>query len=683
MQQQRSNPTSFLKALTFTLLAGGLFACGGGNSNSSSNNGGGNNNPDPTPAPVNVELDFVVQSHDGALLSDVTLTLDDSTTQSDGDGYAQFTVPAQDNYVVRAEADGFVTQALKVDADEDGVMPIRLMPVKQTLSLDDIEAARTLSGVDLGVRITFPANAFVTPDGEPATGSATVQITPWDISNGELNAMPGNGQAVDALGEPTELISAGMITVNVHNDDGDYLQLAAGTAAEIQMDLPQASINNEALSVGSTIPMWHFDEEQGVWVEDDSTIGTVVESATSPVGLAVRAQVSHFSTWNWDFKFENGGSISVECRLSDDTAVPCAINAEVILDDGSIFTRNGQLPAGGSTIINMPTSATINWHAMSPGGFIGSQTTDMSADVVIELGEPSSNNFVRCLLPDESAVACSVTLTDGTNTLSQTVPAVGATIVTGWSNLDENTVLNWVAETPSPVSYNGQQVLAEGSIDSGTSGDVDIELSTTAIDEVNVQCLSELGTSIRCTLDFVATLADGTQYSESEVTVDPDNGIPIPSEAILVQWTAFSNGAYSQNGQFVELSGSMETGLVSDVVIILDEETVVGPAAQSIEVYCTNSQDTAATTCDIEAFVEGNTSGYMELGSFEAVPVGDSVTLEFPDGMGSQNEWIQLSATGDDSTFAYSFSPYESITDGESIELELQCGDAVGGNSCP
>src|SRR5690606_26050952 len=175
---------------------------------------------------------------------------------------------AQDNYVVRAEADGFVTQALKVDADEDGVMPIRLMPVKQTLSLDDIEAARTLSGVDLGVRITCPANAFVTPDGEPATGGATVQITPWDISNGELNAMPGNGQAVDALGEPTELISAGMITVNVHNDDGDYLQLAPGTMAEIQMDLPQASINNEPLSVGSTIPMWHFDEAQGVWVED-------------------------------------------------------------------------------------------------------------------------------------------------------------------------------------------------------------------------------------------------------------------------------------------------------------------------------------------------------------------------------------------------------------------------------
>ncbi len=83
-------------------------------------------------------------------------------------------------------------------AEDDSITPIRLMRVKQTLNLDAIEEARTLSANDLGARITFPANAFVTPDGEPADGSASVQVTPWDIANGELNAMLGNGQALDA-----------------------------------------------------------------------------------------------------------------------------------------------------------------------------------------------------------------------------------------------------------------------------------------------------------------------------------------------------------------------------------------------------------------------------------------------------------------------------------------------------
>ncbi len=679
MQQPRSNFTTFLRAFTFTLLAGGLFACGGGSS-SSPNNGGSNPNPDP--APVNVELDFHVQTYDGARLSDATLTLNETTAQSDEDGYAQFIVPSQDTYVVRAEADGFVTQALKVDASEDGVMPIKLMPVGQTLSLNDIEAARTLSGESLGVRITFPANTFVNADGEPATGSATVEITPWDIANGDLNAMPGNGQAVDAMGDPTVLISAGLMSVNVRDENGDYLQVAPGTLVEIQMDLPQASINNEALSVGSTIPMWHFDEEQGVWVEDDSTIGIVVESATSPVGLAVRAQVSHFSIWNWDFKFENSGSINVECRLSDDTAVPCGISAEVVLDDGSIFTRNGQLPEGGSTIINMPLSATINWHAVAPGGFIGTQTTDMSADVVIELGEPSSKNVVRCLLPDDSAVACSVTLTDGTDTLTQSVPAAGATVVTGFSSLDENSVLNWVAETPFPITYNGQQVLAEGTFDSGVTDDVTIELNTMPIDQVNVQCLSGNGTPIPCTVDVVATLADGTQFTDTGILVNQNIGIAIPSESILVQWSATSNGAFSQEGQFVELSGSLETGLVSNVAIILDDETVQGPAAQSIEIDCINSAGTSATSCDIEVHLEGQTFGYILLDSFDAVPVGDSITLEFPDGISGQNEWVQITASGDDESYASYFSTYGAVSDGQSVELELACNDAAGGTTC-
>ncbi|WP_157960480.1 hypothetical protein [Marinimicrobium alkaliphilum] len=681
-QEYSSNAKSYLRTLAVTLLAGSLFACGGSNSNPFPDDpGGGDNDPDPTPE--SVELGFSVQTYGGARLSDVSVTLGEDTAQSDDDGYVLFSLPSQDTYVVRAEADGFITQALKVDGEADGITPIRLTAVKQTLSLADIEAPRTLSANDLGARITFPADAFVTPDGEPATGSATVQITPWDITNGELTAMPGNGQAIDAAGDAVELISAGMLTVDIHNADGDYLQLSPGATAEIQMDLPVASINNEALSVGSTIPMWHFDEAQGEWVEDDSIMGTVVQSPTSPVGLAVYAEVSHFSTWNWDFKFVYGGSIHVECRLEDNSATPCGIGAEVILDDGSMFSRNGHLPAGGSTIINMPNSATIHWSATSAGGLIGEQTTDMSGDVVIELGEPDSSNHVRCLLPDETPVACSVTLTDGVHSLTQAVPAAGANIVTAWPNLDEHTELEWVAETPAPISHGGQQVLAEGVATSGITGNVDIALDTTPIDDVEVQCQSANGTVIPCLVDFVAIAPNGDQVSESDVYIQSDVSIAIPSASTLIQWSAESDGAYSQNGQFVLLAGSMETGLVSSVILVLDEEVVQGPAAQSVEVFCTNSQDTAATSCDIEAYVEGSRAGYAMLGSFDDVLVGESVTLEFPEGMSSDGEWVQLMATGDDGSQTSSFSPYGSLNDGESIELELQCAHGANGGNCP
>ncbi len=676
----QSKTQSCLKAFSVALLAGSLFACGGSDNNPIPSNP---DVPDPEPTPETVDLSFMVQTHTGARLSDVTVTLDEESAQSDESGRVEFSPESQESYRVLAEADGFVPQSLRVSGEEDGVMPIRLVPVKQTLSLDDIESARTLSAVDLGARITFPANAFVTPDGEPASGEATVQITPWDITSDELNAMPGNGQATDAGGTAAELISAGMITVDVHNAEGDYLQIAPNTTAEIQMDLPMDSINNEPLEIGSTIPMWHFDEDQGLWVEDDSTMGTVVASGTSPVGLAVHAEVSHFSTWNWDFKFENGGSINVECRLSDNSAIPCGITAEVTLDDGSVFTKNGALPEGGSTIINMPNSATIDWYATSETGLIGEETSDMSGDVIIELEDPTSENFVRCELPDGAGVGCDVTMTDGTETLTQSVPAEGATIVTNWDNLDENSELTWTAETPAPISVGGQQVLAEGTATSGISGDVDVSLSITPIDEVDVQCLGEAGASIPCTVDVTATLSDGTVFTDTDILIQDSLAIAVPSEATLIQWTAESNGAFSQNGQFVTMAGSMETSLVSSVALVLDDTVVQGPAAQSIEISCLNGPDTSATSCDIEAFLEGERAGYVELGEFEAVPVGDSITLEFPNGLADENEWVQIMATGDDGSMTYTFDQYMNLTDGQNIELELTCSDNANGVGCP
>lgn len=671
---------SCLKAFSVALLAGSLFACGGSSNNPVPTNP---DVPDPEPTPETVDLSFMVQTHTGARLSDVTVTLDEQSAQSDESGRVEFSPESQESYRVLAEAEGFVPQSLRVSGEADGIMPIRLVPVKQTMSLADIEAARTLSAVDLGARITFPANAFVTPDGEPASGEATVQITPWDITSDELNAMPGNGQATDAGGEAAELISAGMITVDVHNAEGDYLQIAPNTTAEIQMDLPMDSINNEPLEIGSTIPMWHFDEGQGLWVEDDSIMGTVVASATSPVGLAVHAEVSHFSTWNWDFKFENGGSINVECRLSDSSAIPCGITAEVTLDDGSVFTKNGSLPEGGSTIINMPNSATIDWYATSEIGLIGEETSDMSGDVIIELEDPNSENFVRCELPDGTHVGCSVTLTDGTETQTQSVPAEGAIIVTGWDNLDENSELIWTAETPFPISVGGQQVLAQGTATSGISGDVDVSLATTPIDEVEVQCLGEAGGSIPCTLDVTATLSDGTVFTDTDVMIQDSVSVAIPSEAVSIQWSAESNGAFSQNGQFVTMAGSMETSLVSSVAVVLDETVVQGPAAQSIEVRCINAPDASATSCDIDAFLEGERAGYVELAEIQAVALGDSITLEFPEGLAAENEWVQILVTGDDGSSAYTFSEYVSLTDGETIELELTCADTANGVGCP
>ena len=98
--------------------------------------------------------------------------------------------------------------------------------------------------------------------------------------------MPGNGRARDASGNLVDLISAGMMTVDFFDAAGNKLQVATGKTATIQMDLPQgtASIGGTAMVVGAAIPLWHFDEAQGLWIEEGT--GSVVVTAT---GLAVQA----------------------------------------------------------------------------------------------------------------------------------------------------------------------------------------------------------------------------------------------------------------------------------------------------------------------------------------------------------------------------------------------------------
>ena len=95
--------------------------------------------------------------------------------------------------------------------------------------------------------------------------------------------MPGNGKAQTSDGEIVELISAGMMTVDFYDSTGSHLQLATGKTATIQIDLPYTSIGGNALAVGSEIPLWHFDESQGIWIEDG--VGHVVASSSSSTGL--------------------------------------------------------------------------------------------------------------------------------------------------------------------------------------------------------------------------------------------------------------------------------------------------------------------------------------------------------------------------------------------------------------
>ncbi|SPL72598.1 hypothetical protein KPC_3776 [Acinetobacter stercoris] len=367
--------------------------------------------------------------------------------------------------------EGFVNQSVLYDVPTTKAINISasLLPVKQTITVDHIELAQTIESKELHARIDIPASAFVLPNGKVATGKISVDFTPWDITANDLNAMPANGVAKDKSGKIVNLISAGMISATFKNAAGQELQLARNKTADIQMDLPLKSINNQAMKAGVSIPMWHFDEAQGLWVEEGT--GYVVDSDKSSTGLAVTAKVSHFSTWNWDYKFVASGSVFVQCQ-SKGVGVPCNVVAKVTLEDGSGFTKANSLPAEGTTIVNMPAKGSIHWTAKDvTGQLVAEKTSGTAGNVIIDLGIPTTENLVKCILADGTAVACSGKIN---NQLDFSISKEGGKVISTLK--DDDGLLDWNAQS-SFIYDNGEWVRFKGTATSTVNGNVTIQLT--------------------------------------------------------------------------------------------------------------------------------------------------------------------------------------------------------------
>ncbi len=434
---------------------------------------------------ISQNVTALVQTVDGATIPNATVTIQGQTVQTDNNGLANIQVTLPQNtkqVVVKFEKSGFITQSIVYDVATLKSVSANLLAIKQSVPVADITQAQVIEAQYLNASITIPANAFVRADGSAATGAVTVKFTPWDITNSDLNAMPANGVAQDAQSNIVNLISAGMITAIFKDANGQELQLAKGKTADIQMNLPLKSINNQEMKVGTEIPMWHFDESKGLWIEEG--VGHVVASSQSSTGLAVHATVSHFSTWNWDFKFANAGSVFVQCQQNG-VGVPCNVIAKVTLNDNSSLIKSNELPTEGLTVINMPSSGSIYWSATDiTGTMIGDKTSATSGNVIIELSPPTTDNFVKCTLANGTAVECSGKMN---NAFDFSVSKDGGRYITGIKDLDGQ--LDWTGHT-GLIHEGNAWVRYSGKAISGLNSVVNITLSDREVVYADDQGLS-------------------------------------------------------------------------------------------------------------------------------------------------------------------------------------------------
>jgi len=255
------------------------------------------------PAIPNVSVTALVLDAIGTPVEGAAVSVDGQTGSSttDAEGRATVIASAADAQLLSVAKSGYLTQLVRLDLADvllPPTIPVALIEEAAPLVLANVESGGTVTGAD-GAQVTVPAGAFVDASGQPVTGSIDIFMTPVDISDPQARrAFPGSYLATDSGASTGLMASYGTVDFRFEQN-GEVLQLAAGQTAEIEIPLFVDSDGTGAtVTAGQGIGLWFLDESTGIWQQEGT--GTVVASAGSPTGFALRGTVTHFSWWNCD-----------------------------------------------------------------------------------------------------------------------------------------------------------------------------------------------------------------------------------------------------------------------------------------------------------------------------------------------------------------------------------------------
>lgn len=143
-----------------------------------------------------------------------------------------------------------------------------------------------------GIRLAFPANAIISRNGEKYTGEFQIAAKWLDPTDKDLNSkMPGDLSGINNDNNEVALASFGMMAVNLFGENGEKLNLGNGKEATLSFPLTE----NMAANAPTTIPLWFFDENKGIWQQEGDD--AVLE------GDYYVGNVRHFSFWNCDYPY--------------------------------------------------------------------------------------------------------------------------------------------------------------------------------------------------------------------------------------------------------------------------------------------------------------------------------------------------------------------------------------------
>jgi hypothetical protein len=194
--------------------------------------------------------------------------------------------------VIRISKPGYFTQvkASMVSPGSDNFIKAQLIK-KLLVNTFNVSDGATVN-LQNGARLSIPQSAIQTVSGGSYNGKVNVYMHWMDPANVQvLYQMPGELRGITTTGTERMMITFGMINVELESEASEKLRLDPSKQAILSFPVPA----DLATGAPQNVPMWHFDEVKGRWMED---------GIASLSGNVYTTKVNHFSCWNVDAKYD-------------------------------------------------------------------------------------------------------------------------------------------------------------------------------------------------------------------------------------------------------------------------------------------------------------------------------------------------------------------------------------------
>ncbi len=328
------------------------------------------------PTSVTGNLNGLIVDENQQAISDAIVELNGITTISDENGVFSLdnAIALSTGSLVKVNKDGYY-DGFKFTSFEPGQNSIlKVQMVSKEIISTFQNSAETTINVN-GAQLYLPANITVRADGSPYNGLVSVKAHWYDPADeNTITEMPGDLRGIDATGLAVQLTTYGMMAVEITGTSGEELQLKEGMNATMTFPLPQNANGPDQ------IPMWHLDEDTGVWIE---------EGIATKIGSSMVAEVSHFSFWNCDDPFD---VINIKGRVISNPGNIPVVGFQVIITDnnqmisGYGYTNNQGVFSGAVPLGNDLTMSIFNCGELIAFSSIGilTENTDLG-DILVEI----------------------------------------------------------------------------------------------------------------------------------------------------------------------------------------------------------------------------------------------------------------------------------------------------------